>query len=1231
MIQFDKPNKLTLRDLQGLSKPVTRYEENYNAARKKSQYLDQSQSRDRILQDLWDPIVEEVSELFPNETFVDPGSYINRGFFSTTATPGKARSDYEWRATQILGFLNQNQEIIPDHLKDITLESLEDLASERAKAAKEYNDEISSRAVGTSGQIGQFLGQVVGIVEDPTIIGTLPIGLTSKSLMKLAFFEASLGAGVTAMSEASVKEWYGKQGYDYTWNDFIRNVGFAAVGSAALPVGFRVTVDTAKGGFNVLAKAGRANKDSQFLEKAAKEAEEFEADNPFVDSQFARSQAEHNNRTTEADAAVFNNKAPAISDETTIQPTPEIIASSTDNLNGVMFSVPARDALIDAKRFQFKEGGDEYGVTERLQGVTEWDDVKAGTVIFWEDVDGKIFVADGHQRAGLAKRIMDQDPSQEINLVGYKLREVDDISSEKARVIAATANIAQGTGTAIDAAKILRVEPGRLSELPPRSTLVRQAKDLEKLSDDAFGSIVNDVIPSNYGAIVGRLIDDPDKQQAAIQVLARSDVANAFQAETIVRQVNEQDLVNEVQTGLFGDEVLAESLFLERARVLDRTYKILREDKTAFENLSRNADRIEAEGNKLEKTRNQERANQNGKAITFLQALATRKGELSDELSAAARTARETNNYANAARGFAESVRRGIERGDFDRAEVGDVRRTFDDAPKSRQDAIEDEPGLEGFDEPSGKAAEDQTDQLILNTFRTFDAPRERSEGFARYLDDAEVSETTKELLFKSGDTFNVMRNIFQQDPDDADLLQFGADELSSVLGREISTSEVRTVTEDIKKITQDGLKNQPQIMTVYRVGEVLEDTPQSYTLNPNYNIDSNLPWRKGKGEKLTAYKVNKDDILASPDITERGRIGEDEVIIRGEVLIRDNKTTQLKEVPSVVGEEIPGETNAKVIEKSFKDRQPVETVDDIYKIAPESQDFIVNIGKGIEKDLGVELKNTGLKKIETAKSKVGRKGYGSAKELTDISRIGFIVSKQEQSDEIVKRFGQEVEVLDEGWSTTPAGYFDRKLLVRTPNGLISEIQIWSPKLYDAKFNKGGEQLYTQYREVEKTNPKKANEIAQKQRSLYAEAISQEDSSFLKVAGIGKLPKFRSNSDINAFSSGITRPVLKTSGPSTAVQEPPGVSIARASVTENEIAGRPSQSTSIRSDISEPPTKDIIDPVSEVKPEDFDIEIPVGLRVEGDEMVTETRTLRDVKAELDAEDALINRLGVCSI
>ena len=50
-------------------------------------------------------------------------------------------------------------------------------------------------------------------------------------------------------------------------------------------------------------------------------------------------------------------------------------------------------------------------------------------------------------------------------------------------------------------------------------------------------------------------------------------------SRTIVRQVKETDVVEEVQTGLFGDELVSESLYLERAKVLDRTYKMLRADR----------------------------------------------------------------------------------------------------------------------------------------------------------------------------------------------------------------------------------------------------------------------------------------------------------------------------------------------------------------------------------------------------------------------------------------------------------------------------------------------------------------------------------------------------------------------------------------------------------------------------------------------------------------------------
>ncbi len=394
-----------------------------------------------------------------------------------------------------------------------------------------------------------------------------------------------------------------------------------------------------------------------------------------------------------------------------------LVDNGADNLDGVLYTLDPEQIEVDAKTFQFKAGGDEFGVTERLQGVTVWDKYKAGMVTVYEYADGRLAIADGHQRLGLAKRIRSQDPSQEVKIIGYKLREVDGVSPEEARVIAAMKNIAEGTGTSIDAAKVLRVEPGRLSELPPRSELVRQARDMMALSDQAFGAIINEVIPANYGAIVGRLIDDPNLQDAAIQVLAKSEPSNAFQAESIVRQVREAGAEEVEQISLFGEEMVTESFYVERSKVLDRAYKELRKDKAAFETLVRNSDRLEAEGNILVKDANKRKADTDGQTIALLQTLANRKGPLSDALNQAARTARETNSYVQATRGFLDAVRGSIESGDFDRLSSGDVGRAVDGTPQISRSEIEREPALEGFDEPTGIASERQADQLIDDMF----------------------------------------------------------------------------------------------------------------------------------------------------------------------------------------------------------------------------------------------------------------------------------------------------------------------------------------------------------------------------------------------------------------------------------------------------------------------------------------------------------------------------------
>ena len=374
----------------------------------------------------------------------------------------------------------------------------------------------------------------------------------------------------------------------------------------------------------------------------------------------------------------------------------------SDNLNNEVFKFDPDNLQVDAKLFQFKAGGDAQGVTDALQGVKKWDPIKSGQIVVYEYADGRQFIADGHQRLGLAKRLKAE--GQDVTLYGMKIREVDGFTPAYARVTAALKILLEGTGTAVDAAKVLRVDPSKISELPPRSNLVKQARAVVNLTDELFGMVVNDVVPAKFAAVVGRLIpDDSALQEAAMRVLARNMPDNEFQADAIVRQVIESGVRKETTANLFGEEVMAESFFVERARILDMAQKALRQDKNAFQNLVNNAERLEAEGNQLARNANQERVSKDGQAITLITTLANRKGQLSDALNDAARLARESGNYTNASRGFINSVRSAINQGDFNRLEFGNVRRSFDGEAKVR--TSENEPtnsNLNDFDEPAG-------------------------------------------------------------------------------------------------------------------------------------------------------------------------------------------------------------------------------------------------------------------------------------------------------------------------------------------------------------------------------------------------------------------------------------------------------------------------------------------------------------------------------------------------
>jgi len=737
---FQKQDPLDLMPENGLSKPLGTFSENIAAAYDNARANDQAYSESTVLRDQWGPIVDTINEragmdahseflgikirTFMHDGFNNPANVISSSILNAPATPGHNEFMYMQQVQKIVDYLHENEDLYPD-LQWVTHEEVLRRGMTQAQENRKTLQDLEGRSPGATNMIARFLGGVGGVATDPINVETAFIGAGARTLYGAIFREAMLGAGVEAMSQTGVQQWYKKLGYEYRPEQFWTAVAMGGAFGGAMPVVFRVggrsislTTTQMREGYRALVNSGlfKPTSVTRTAERQAENLMDDAASNPLVDD------AVHQERMEQATVAAEHGEPPAMPDTPPVPLRATDSAYAADNIDGLIYRFDPAEIQIDADTFQFKAGGDEFGVTERLQGVTQWDPIKAGQVTVYEYADGGRFIADGHQRVGLARRIAAQDPTQDVRLYGHLLRETDGITPEMARVIAAVKNIAEGTGTAIDAAKVLRVAPERIGELPPRSALVRQAQGLTLLSDEAFGAVINGVVPGNYAALVGRLIpEDEGLQSNAISVLAKTDPANEFQAEAIVRQVRDAGAERVTQDSLFGEEIITESYFTERARVLDRAQKQLRQDKAAFSTLVRNAERLEAEGNQLARNANQRRANNDTQAISLLQALANRKGPVSDALNAAARAARESGSYAEPTRNFVDAVRLAAESGDFDRVSTGDVGQLIDAPTQSRTAKDVSERAVEDFDEPGGQGVRDQGEQLEQDIFAQAD------------------------------------------------------------------------------------------------------------------------------------------------------------------------------------------------------------------------------------------------------------------------------------------------------------------------------------------------------------------------------------------------------------------------------------------------------------------------------------------------------------------------------
>lgn len=318
-----------------------------------------------------------------------------------------------------------------------------------------------------------------------------------------------------------------------------------------------------------------------------------------------------------------------------------------------------QDLQIDAKAYQFKEGGDVAGVTDRLRGVKTWDRAKSGKAIVHERLDGSRYIADGHQRLGLATRLTREGHPAALDALVY--READGYSVADVRRIAAAKNLAEGTGSAIDAAKVARevgADHPDLASIPKTSATYRDGEQLAKLGDRSFEEVVNGAVKPEFAAHVGRLIQGDAAQLGALRALKRIAPKTSAEALSIVQDIRAQGLATRAeQGGLFGREDVMEDILAERAKIFSAAQGIAENDKSLFRAIVRGEGRFQEAGNVLAGEANRAQITDAERLLAGLEE-AKFRGPVAKRLNELARELKAGNiSERDAARAFLESVR----------------------------------------------------------------------------------------------------------------------------------------------------------------------------------------------------------------------------------------------------------------------------------------------------------------------------------------------------------------------------------------------------------------------------------------------------------------------------------------------------------------------------------------------------------------------------------------------
>lgn len=257
---------------------------------------------------------------------------------------------------------------------------------------------------------------------------------------------------------------------------------------------------------------------------------------------------------------------------------------------------------VDPVRFQFKGNTDQAGVQagNSLEGVERWNPDAEGLIQVWTDPkNGRTYVVNGHNR--LAK-------ARQLGVGTMRVTYLNARTAEQARAMGAMANIAEGGGTAFDAAKFLR-ESGITStkqlkelgaNLSDQRNLWVPGLALSRLPEDTFLMAVNGTLDLDDAVMIGKSGLSPETMGEVAKVAVR----RGWTGEKLGEMLAQGDATRATadqgsQVDLFGNAEVVNRQEL-KADLAIRVKALLRADRNAFRSASRNADKLRKGGNVID-------------------------------------------------------------------------------------------------------------------------------------------------------------------------------------------------------------------------------------------------------------------------------------------------------------------------------------------------------------------------------------------------------------------------------------------------------------------------------------------------------------------------------------------------------------------------------------------------------------------------------------------------------